>query len=152
MTATELLAIAEDVLPEVLGNGPDRSRSTRLGLALGRKRGRVFAALRLQEVETTDDYSRTRTAWGLVSVASETRRGGVERADVGAQAVVAQDPWPSDPNVRVGAEKGFGIASVRSIIRIPTLQTSRRHRSLETEPYHSLRLGYLSSAVWLNRE
>jgi hypothetical protein len=105
VTSGELLAVAEDALPEVVGSGSDRSRSTRLGLALARKRGRVFAALRLQEVETADDYSRTRTAWGLASVASEARRGDVERLDVGAQAVVAQDPWPSDPDVSVGALK-----------------------------------------------
>ena len=83
LTAGELLAVAEDALPEVIGNGSDRSQSTRLGLALGRKRGRVFAALRLQEVEITDDNSRPRTAWGLVSVASEARCGDVERLDVG---------------------------------------------------------------------
>jgi hypothetical protein len=86
MTAGELLAIAEDVLREVVGNGSDRSRSTRLGLALGRKRGRIFAGLRLEEVDIADDYSRPRTAWGLVPAASEERRGDVERLDVGAQA------------------------------------------------------------------
>src|SRR6185312_12336638 len=101
MTAGELLAVAEDALPEVVGNGSDRSRSTRLGLALGRKRGRVFAALRLREVETTDDYSRPRTAWGLVSAASEVRPGDVERLDVGVQAVVAQDTRPPDPELPV---------------------------------------------------
>ncbi len=107
MTAGELLAVAEDALAEVVGNGSDRSRSTRLGLALGRKRGRVFAALRLQEVETTDDNSRPRTAWGLASAASEARRGDVERLDVGEQAVVAQDTQPSDRNLLIGAEEGL---------------------------------------------
>ncbi len=107
MTAGELLAVAEDALPEVVGNGSDRSRLTRLGLALGRKRGRVFAGLRLQEVETTDDYSRNRTAWGLVSAASEVRRGDVERLDVGAQAGGAQDKRPCGPNVVLGAEEGL---------------------------------------------
>ncbi len=107
MTAGELLTVAEDALPEVVGNGSDRSRSTRLGLALGRKRGRVFAALRLQEVETSDDNSRPRTAWGLVSVASEARRGDVERLEVGDQAVVAQDTRPSDRNVLLPAEEGL---------------------------------------------
>ena len=36
MTAGELMAIAEEALPEAVGNGSERSRSTRLGLALGR--------------------------------------------------------------------------------------------------------------------
>ena len=54
---------AENVLPEVVGNGSDRSRATRLGLALGRKRGRIFVGRRLQEVDVTDDDSRLRTAW-----------------------------------------------------------------------------------------
>ena len=107
MTAGELLAIAEDALPEVVGNGSDRSRSTRLGLALGRKRGRIFAGRRLQEVDVTDDNSRLRTAWGLVPTASETRRGDVERLDVGEQVVVAQDTRPSDPDVLVGSEEGL---------------------------------------------
>ena len=107
MTAGELLTIAENVLPEVVGDGSDRSRSTRLGLALGRKRGRVFAGLRLREVDVTDDDSRLRTAWGLVPAASETRRGDVERLDVGEQAVVAQDTRPSDDNVLVGAEESL---------------------------------------------
>ncbi len=78
------MPIAENVLPEVVGDGSDRSWSTRLGLALGRKRGRVFVGRRLQEVNVTDDYSRLRTAWGLVPAASETCRGDVERLDVGA--------------------------------------------------------------------
>jgi hypothetical protein len=39
MTAGELLAVAEDALPEAIGNGSDRSRSTRLGLALGANAG-----------------------------------------------------------------------------------------------------------------
>ena len=83
MTAGELLAVAEDALPEVIGNGSDRSRSTRLGLALGRKRGRVFAGLRFQEIDTTDDCSRSRTAWSLLSVASEAHCRVIERLDVG---------------------------------------------------------------------
>jgi hypothetical protein len=65
MTAGELVPIAENVLPEVLGDGSERSRATRFGLALGRRRGRVFAGLRLQGVEVADDHSRPRAAWGL---------------------------------------------------------------------------------------
>ena len=38
MTASELIEVAEDLLPEIVGDGSDRSRSTRLGLALARKR------------------------------------------------------------------------------------------------------------------
>ena len=95
------------MLPEVVGNGSDRSRLTRLGLALGRKRGRVFAGLRLQEIETTDDCSRSRTAWSLLCAASEARCGDVERLDVGAQAVVAQDKRPCRPNVAPGSEEGL---------------------------------------------
>ncbi len=83
MTAGELMPIAENVLPEVVGDGSDRSRLTRLGFALGRKRGRVFAGLRHQEIQITDDYSRLQTAWGLVSAAREPRRGDVERLDLG---------------------------------------------------------------------
>ena len=85
MTAGELLPIAENALPEVVGNGSGRSRLTRLGLALGRKRGRIFAGLRLQEIDITDDYSRPRTAWRLVPAASQARQGDVELLDVGAQ-------------------------------------------------------------------
>ncbi len=107
MTAGELLAVAEDALPEVIGNGSDRSRSTRLGLALGRKRGRVFAGLRFQEIDTTDDCSRSRTAWSLLSVASEAHCRVIERLDVGAQAVVAQDKRPCRPNVAPGTEEGL---------------------------------------------
>ena len=76
MTAGELMPIAENDLPEVVGNGSDRSRSTRLGLALGRKRGRIFAGHRLQAVDFTDECSRRRSAWRLVPVASETWEGG----------------------------------------------------------------------------
>ena len=107
MTASELIAVAEDLLPEVLGSGSGRSRSTRLGLALGRKRGRVFAGFGLQEVHITDDYSRPRTAWGLVSAARERRRGDVERLDVGGQSAIAQDTELTDPNSIVGSESGL---------------------------------------------
>jgi hypothetical protein len=102
MTAGELTAIAENVLPEIVGNGSGRSRSTRLGLALGRRRDRIFAGLRLQGVDVTDDCSRPRIAWRLIFVSSETRRGRAERLDVGAE-----DARPSDPGVRVDAEKGL---------------------------------------------
>jgi hypothetical protein len=71
MAEGELMRIAEDHLPGIVGNGSDRSRSTRFGLALGRKRGRIFAGFRLQEVEIADEYSRTRTAWSLVPLARE---------------------------------------------------------------------------------
>ena len=77
MTAGGLVAIAEDSISEVLGNGSDRSRSTRLGLALGRKRGRIFAGLRLDEVEITDDNYRERAAWGLVRAGSRDARSNV---------------------------------------------------------------------------
>ena len=107
MTAGELMLIAENVLPEVVGDGSERSRSTRLGLALGRKCGRIFVGLRLQEVEITDDYSRLRTAWGLVPATSETCRGDVERLDLGGQSAIAQDTEPSDPNFIVGSEEGL---------------------------------------------
>jgi len=71
MAAGQLMRIAEDHLPGIVGNGSDRSRSTRLGLALGRERGRIFAGFRLQEVEIADEYSRARTAWSLVPLARE---------------------------------------------------------------------------------
>ena len=89
MTAGELMPIAENVLQEVAGKGTDRSRSTRLGLALRRKRGRIFVGRRLQQVDVTGDHSRLRTARGLVPVASEIRRGDVERLDVGEQSTIA---------------------------------------------------------------
>ena len=101
------MPIAENVLAEVVGNGSDRSRLARLGLALGRKRGRVFSGLRLQEVHIADDYSRSRTAWGLVSAAREQRRGDIERLDLGGQSAIAQDMEPTDPNSIVGSESGL---------------------------------------------
>jgi hypothetical protein len=54
MTASKLIAVADDLVPEVLGSGSERSRLTRLGLALGRKRGRSFAGLRLPAVQIAD--------------------------------------------------------------------------------------------------
>ncbi len=103
MTASKLIAVAEDLVPEVLGSGSERSRLTRLGLALGRKRGRSFAGLRLQEVQITDDYSRPRSAWGLVSTARE-RRGDVERLDLGEKSAIAQDTELTDLSSIVGFE------------------------------------------------
>jgi len=102
MAAGELMPIAENVLPEVVGNGSDRSRSTRLGLALRRKRGRIFGGFRLHEAHITDDYSRPRTAWGLVSAARGRRREDIERLDLGGQSAIVQDTEPTDPNFIVG--------------------------------------------------
>jgi len=107
MTAGELMPIAENVLPEVVRSGSDRSRLTRLGLALGRKRGRIFVGRRLQEVDNTDDHSRLRTAWGIVPATSEARPGDAERLDVGEQGVVAQDTPPFDRNVLFDAKEGL---------------------------------------------
>ncbi len=107
MRASELIAVAEDLLPEVPGSGCDRSRSTRLGLALGRKRGRIFGGFRLQEVYIADDHCRLRTAWGLVSAAREPRRGDVERLDVGGQSPIAQDTELTEPNSIVGSESAL---------------------------------------------
>ena len=89
MTAGELISIAANVLPEVVGDGSDRSRSTRLGLALGRRRSRIFAGLKLQEVRITDHQSRSRIAWGLVAATSEAQSGGVDGLDVRAAAEIA---------------------------------------------------------------
>ena len=102
MIAGELMAIAEDVLGEVVGNGSDRSRATRFGIALSRNRSRIFAGFRLQEVRTTDHQSRPRTAWGLVPAASETSSGSVAGLDVGAPAEIAHGKRPADPDVLVG--------------------------------------------------
>ena len=82
ITAGELVVIAERALADILGNGSERSRATRLGLALRRMRGRIFAGLRLEEIEITDDDSRERTAWGLVLAPSEGHVRPVDRLDV----------------------------------------------------------------------
>ena len=90
-----------------MSSGSDRSRLTRLGLALGRKRGRIFVGRRLQEVDNTDDHSRLRTAWSIVPATSEARPGDAERLDVGEQGVVAQDTPPFDRNVLFDAKEGL---------------------------------------------
>jgi hypothetical protein len=82
ITAGELVVIAERALADILGNGSERSRATRLGLALRRMRGRIFAGLRLEEIEITDDDSRERTAWGLVLAPSEGHVRPGDRLDV----------------------------------------------------------------------
>jgi hypothetical protein len=68
-----LFQFAEATMPEVLGDGTERSQKTRLGKAIAKRAAWRFAigdgaahrVLRLDEAEVIDDFGRRRNGWAL---------------------------------------------------------------------------------------
>jgi putative DNA primase/helicase len=65
VTASDLRALAEGVLPDVLGTGNEHSQSIRLGKALHRRSDQIFAGWRIEEAECHDADGRMRNGFRL---------------------------------------------------------------------------------------
>jgi hypothetical protein len=109
-----LYAMAEAFLPEVLGDGSERSQRTRLGKALGKRVGWMFTitrfdelevVVRLQEADVIDDEGRRRNGWALALVPGPNNDGGSGTLgdDVGERKVPntlgTSQGGPNVPNV-----------------------------------------------------
>lgn len=65
VSTTELRPIAEGLIPQALGSGNERSQQTRLGFALKRRLGQVFAGWRIEDAECRDGEGRARNGFRL---------------------------------------------------------------------------------------
>jgi hypothetical protein len=116
--ASELLEIAAETIPNVLGNGEPRSQETRLGNQLARRRSRVFEGLRLEDAQVTDKDYRPRQAWKLYRLESDppgipsggmgtAPNGAVEKGNITPDLVQSElrsglGNGPNSKNNRVG--------------------------------------------------
>jgi hypothetical protein len=92
--SSELIDLAAEMIPKVVGEGSPRSQETRLGAQLMSKRGRVFGGLLLEDAEIIDAQSRRRQAWRLIQIDSElsdqSRSGGT--GGMGGQVAALRIP------------------------------------------------------------
>lgn len=92
--AGTLYPLAVDMLPDVLGDGSDRSQRIRLGKALAKRVGWVFLVdsadtrahqVRVDGTELTDPQERRRNAWALVRQDAATDIGTLGRTSGNAK-------------------------------------------------------------------
>jgi len=72
---SDLIPLADELLPSVVGDGTDRSRATRLGNALKRNRDRIFAGYQIHPAEVTDGKTRRRPGWCLRKILETPLQG-----------------------------------------------------------------------------
>jgi len=65
VTVSDLMAIAQGLIPESLGSGTERSQHTRLGRALTKREGQIFAGWRIEGAECRDADGRARNGFRL---------------------------------------------------------------------------------------
>ncbi len=102
-----LLPLAEAFMPEVLGDGVERSQRTRLGKALRKRVGWTFAVsgpaertiVRLEEAEARDAEGRERNGWALQPQAETKEAGGNVGTLGGDSAPTRNDCTSGAPNV-----------------------------------------------------
>ena len=82
VTIAQLFPLASDFIPELLGDGNERSQRTRLGLVLARKVDVVAAGRRVVETDVQDDNQRRRRGYALQTIEDLLQRESVPAGDV----------------------------------------------------------------------